>query len=75
MIACHWSDYEGSGSGDNTGSSAEATEVDGEEVSWSDAVDGMNSAIDTWNSENADKQCEWKYELLAGNELPTLTSE
>ena len=38
---------------------------------WQTAVEAMNSAIETWNTANPDKTCDWQYEL--GDEgLPVL---
>ena len=72
--ACYWSDYNGNGIGNNNlFTDDETTKVDGTTVTWADAVEGMNEAIETWNSNNPDEQCDWKYELLEGNDLPTLT--
>lgn len=46
--------------------------VDGTTVTWADAVIGMNDGFDVWNEIHPDKPCYWKYELLEGNDLPTL---
>ncbi len=46
--------------------------VDGTTVTWADAVIGMNDGIDVWNENNPSRRCDWKYELLEGNDLPTL---
>ena len=64
VTACYYSDYDGSGIGSN--GSGEATLVDGETVYWSDAVTDMNNALQT-------NQSDWRYELLTGNDYPTLT--
>ncbi len=71
VTACYWSDYDGNGVGPNNSGTTETTKVDGTDVTWAGAVEGMNVAIDTWNNENSDNQCEWQY-VLTGS-LPTLT--
>ena len=71
VTACYWSDYAGNGIGDGFG---ETTLVDGTDVTWANAVDGMNSAIETWNTANPDKTCDWRYEL-GDDSLPTLKKE
>ncbi|MCR8893494.1 GLUG motif-containing protein [Bacteroides sp. ET336] len=71
VTACYWSGYDGTGIGTGT---AQATKVDDTTVTWHNAVDGMNSAIETWNTANPDKTCDWQYEL--GDEgLPVLTQQ
>ena len=71
VTACYWSGYDGTGIGTGT---AQATKVDDTTVTWQNAVDGMNSAIETWNTANPDKTCDWQYEL--GDEgLPVLTQQ
>ena len=70
IAACYWSDYDGDGIGDDSGTSS-ATKVDGSSTTWEDAVDAMNDAISEWNTANSGKQCEWEYELASS--LPTLT--
>ena len=71
VTACYWSGYDGTGIGTGT---AQATKVDDTAVTWQNAVDGMNSAIETWNTANPDKTCDWQYEL--GDEgLPVLTQQ
>ncbi len=74
VTACYWSDYAGNGIGTNYAGTGETTQVDGTDVTWQTAVDGMNSAIETWNTANPDKTCDWQYEL--GDEgLPVLTQQ
>ena len=58
VTACYWSDYAGNG--------GETTLVDGTDVTWADAVDAMNVALQNAGSE-------WRYELTG--ELPTLKKE
>lgn len=71
VTACYWSGYDGTGIGTGT---AQATKVDDTTVTWQNAVDAMNAAIETWNTANPDKTCDWQYEL--GDEgLPTLVKE
>lgn len=71
VTACYWSNYAGYGIGNGTG---DATKVDDTAVTWQTAVDAMNAAIETWNTANPDKTCDWRYEL--GDEgLPVLTQQ
>lgn len=71
VTACYWSNYAGYGIGNGTG---DATKVDDTTVTWQTAVDAMNAAIETWNTANPDKTCDWRYEL--GDEgLPVLTQQ
>ena len=70
VTACYWSGYDGTGIGTGT---AQATKVDDTTVTWQNAVDGMNSAIETWNTANPDKTCDWQYELTGA--LPTLKKQ
>ncbi len=63
VIACYWSDYDGSGIGDNDAGTDNTTKVDGSDVTWADAVEGMNSALQSRSSD-------WRYELTG--DLPTL---
>ena len=77
VAACYWSDYTGNGIGTNEGTGGttqETTQVDGSTVTWQTAIDGMNSAIATWNEENPDRTCDWRYEL-GDDGLPTLVKE
>ena len=64
VTACYWSDYAGNGIG--SGNGGETTLVDGTDVTWADAVDAMNAALQNAGSE-------WRYELTG--ELPTLKKE
>ena len=65
VTACYWNDSPDPGIGyDND--SGQATKVDGTDVTWADAVDAMNSALQSAGSE-------WRYELTG--ELPTLKKE
>ena len=71
ITACYWgSNGQTQGIGYNQAGTGETTQVDGTDVTWQTAVDGMNSAIETWNTANPDKTCDWQYELTG--ELPTL---
>ena len=77
VAACYWSDYTGNGIGTNEDigeTTQETTQVDGSTVTWQTAVDGMNSAIATWNEENPDITCDWRYGL-GDDGLPTLVKE
>ena len=75
ITACYWgSNGQTQGIGYNKAGTGETTLVDGTDVTWQTAVDGMNSAIETWNTANPDKTCDWQYEL--GDEgLPVLTQQ
>ena len=59
VTACYWS---GLPDNDNGG----ATKVDGTTVTWQNAVDAMNTALNGSG---------WQYELKDGNSLPTLKKE
>lgn len=63
VTACYWSGYDGTGIGTGT---AQATKVDDTTVTWQNAVDGMNSALQSAGSE-------WRYELTEA--LPTLKKQ
>ena len=59
ITACYWSNYDGNGIGSGSG---ETTKVDGTTGhTWVEAQTGMNNAIDTWNTENPDTPCGWKF--------------
>ena len=62
LTACYWSDYAGNG----IGSGGETTLVDGTTVTWQNAVDAMNAALQSAGSE-------WRYELTGA--LPTLKKQ
>lgn len=67
VTACYWENNQGQGIGDNQGSTTiETTKVDGTTVTWQNAVDAMNAAL-----QNADS--EWRYELTGT--LPTLKKQ
>ena len=72
LTACYWSNYDGSGSGIGSGSGGDATKVDGTTVTWVDAQRGMNNAIDTWNYNHSNKQCNWHYAETDAETPPTL---
>ena len=64
VTACYWENNQGQGIGDNQGSTTiETTKVDGTTVTWQNAVDAMNTALQSAGSE-------WRYELTGA--LPTL---
>lgn len=63
VIACYWNGYDGNGIGLGRG---EATQVDGTTVTWQNAIDAMNTALQSAGSE-------WRYELTG--ELPTLKKQ
>ena len=65
VTACYWNDSPDPGIGYDNGS-GQATKVDGTDVTWADAVDAMNSALQSAGSE-------WRYKLTG--ELPTLKKE
>ena len=62
MTACYWKNNHEQGIGYNK-KSTEATKVDGTGVTWKNAVDAMNTALQNAGSE-------WRYELKGA--LPTL---
>ena len=62
VTACYWNDSPVPGIAYDNGS-GQATKVDGTDVTWADAVDAMNTALQSAGSE-------WRYELTG--ELPTL---
>ncbi len=70
ITACYWGDNgqtQGIGE-DQVGTGGTTMVTDGD---WQTAVEAMNSAIETWNTANPDKTCDWQYEL--GDEgLPVL---
>lgn len=61
VTACYWSNYAGYGIGNGTG---DATKVDGATVTWANAVDAMNNALNGSG---------WRYELTGA--LPTLKKQ
>ena len=65
MTACYWKNNHKQGIGYN-GKSTEATKVDGTGVTWKNAVDAMNTALQNAGSE-------WRYELKGA--LPTLKKQ
>ena len=65
VTACYWKNNHEQGIGYNR-ESTEATKVDGTGVTWQDAVDAMNTALQTAGSE-------WRYELKGA--LPTLRKQ
>ena len=65
VTACYWKNNHEQGIGYNK-KSTEATKVDGTGVTWKNAVDAMNTALQTAGSE-------WRYELKGA--LPTLRKQ
>ena len=65
MTACYWKNNHEQGIGYNK-KSTEATKVDGTGVTWKNAVDAMNTALQNAGSE-------WRYELKGA--LPTLRKQ
>ena len=67
VTACYWKNNQEQGFGSNQHSTApEATKVDGSVVTWQNAVDAMNTALQNAGSE-------WRYELTGA--LPTLRKQ
>lgn len=67
VTACYWKNNQEQGFGSNQHSTApEATKVDGSVVTWQEAVDAMNTAL-----QNEDSK--WRYELIGA--LPTLRKQ
>ena len=65
VTACYWKNNHGQGIGYNN-KVTEATKVDGTDVTWQNAVDAMNTALQN-------KGSEWRYELKGA--LPTLRKQ
>ena len=65
VTACYWKNNHEQGIGYNR-SSTKVTEVDGTSVTWQNAVDAMNTALQN-------KGLEWRYELKGA--LPTLRKQ
>ena len=65
VTACYWKNNHEQGIGYNT-KSTEATKVDGSVVTWKNAVDAMNTALQNAGSK-------WRYELKGA--LPTLKKQ
>ena len=65
VTACYWKNDHEQGIGYNR-ESTEATKVDGTGVTWKNAVDAMNTALQNAGSE-------WRYELKGA--LPTLKKQ
>ena len=70
LTGCYWSVYDGNGIG--YGSNGEATKVDGTTITWVDAQSGMNDTIETWNGDNLDAPCNWRYAGATETTPPTL---
>ena len=66
MTACYWKNNHEQGIGYNRISSTKATKVDGTSVTWKNAVDAMNTALQNAGSK-------WRYELKGA--LPTLRKQ
>ena len=68
VTACYWKNNQEQGIGYNQGGTdVEATKVGGN-ITWQNAVDDMNNALQSAGSE-------WRYELKDGSSLPTLKKE
>ena len=65
VTACYWKNNHEQGIGYNRESTG-ATKVDGTDVTWQKAIDGMNTALQNAGSE-------WRYELNGA--LPTLRKQ
>ena len=74
VTACYWSGSETWGSGISY-DDGETTKVNGNDVTWTDAVDGMNAAINEWNASHADQACDWTYQTPDANTPPTLSAK
>ena len=74
VTACYWSGSETWGSGTRY-DDGETTKVNGNDVTWTDAVDGMNAAINEWNASHADQACNWTYQTPDANTPPTLSAK
>ena len=67
VTACYWKNNQEQGIGDHlAGTIGETTKVDGTTVTWQNAVDAMNTALQSAGSE-------WRYELTGA--LPTLKKQ
>ena len=67
VTACYWKNNHEQGIGSNQHSTVpEATKVDGTDVTWQKAVEGMNTALKNAGSE-------WRYEF--NGTLPTLRKQ
>ena len=75
LIGCYWSNYDGSSCGEGSTGSIDVTKVDGTDVTWQTAQDGMNIAIDTWNTNNPDTPCDWRYDETDAETPPVLTEQ
>ena len=69
VTACYWNNSLATGIGDDD--VGDATKVDGS-TTWQTAQSGMNEAIDAWNKNNPDKQCNWHYAKTDAETPPTL---
>lgn len=74
VTACYWSGSEIFGSGTSS-DDGETTKVNGRDVTWMNAVEGMNAAINEWNDSHADQQCDWIYQTSDANTPPTLSAK
>ncbi len=63
VTICYWSNYEGAGIGNETG---ETTKVDGTDVTWINAQEGMNAALGNY---------EWQYVGASATTPPTLSKK
>ena len=74
VTACYWSGSEIFGSGTSS-DDGETTKVNGRDVTWMNAVEGMNAAINEWNGSHADQQCDWIYQTSDANTPPALSAK
>ena len=69
VTGCYWNNNRDKGIYAGSG---DVTKVDGTAVTWVDAVDGMNTAINTWNDNHADNPCNWRYDETDAATPPVL---
>lgn len=74
VTACYWSGSEIFGSGTSS-DDGETTKVNARDVTWLNAVEGMNAAINEWNGSHADQQCDWIYQTSDANTPPALSAK
>lgn len=74
VTACYWSGSEIFGNGTSS-DDGETTKVNGRDVTWMNAVEGMNAAINEWNGSHADQQCDWIYKTSDANTPPALSAK
>ena len=74
VTACYWGSSEAFGSGISY-DDGETIKVNGRDVTWMNAVEGMNAAINEWNDSHADQQCDWIYKTSDANTPPALSAK